>query len=70
MFEQFTDKSRKLIVVANEEQLQRQNDFLETKHLVLAMLRESDSFALKRMGFPPSRSNLKLSKTCLTAGLP
>jgi len=43
MFERFTDKGRKIIVLAREEAERHQNDYLGTEHLVLAILRESDA---------------------------
>ena len=46
MFERFTDKGRKIIILAREEAERHQNDYLGTEHLVLAILRESDGIAL------------------------
>ena len=53
MFERFTDRGRKIIILAREEAERHQNDYLGTEHLVLAILRESDGIALmiiKKMG--------------------
>lgn len=64
MFERFTDKGRKIIILAREEAERHQNDYLGTEHLVLAILRETDGIALmilKKMGFPPSRFDSKSS---------
>ena len=46
MFERFTDRGRKIIILAREEAERHQNDYLGTEHLVLAILRESDGIAL------------------------
>jgi len=46
MFERFTDRGRKIIILAREEAELHQNDYLGTEHLVLAILREGDGMAL------------------------
>ena len=53
MFERFTERGRKIIIYAREEAEKRQNNYLGTEHLVLALLREEDGLPvtiLKRMG--------------------
>ncbi|GAB4419761.1 MAG: ATP-dependent Clp protease ATP-binding subunit [Thermodesulfovibrionales bacterium] len=53
MFEKFTDRGRKIIIYAREEAEKRQNDYLGTEHLLLALLREEDSLPiaiLRKMG--------------------
>jgi len=53
MFEKFTERGRKIIIYAKEEAEKRQNDYLGTEHLLLAVLREEDGIPvsiLKRMG--------------------
>ncbi|PKL51645.1 MAG: ATP-dependent Clp protease ATP-binding subunit ClpC [Nitrospira bacterium HGW-Nitrospira-1] len=53
MFEKFTERGRKTIIFAKEEAEKRQNDYLGTEHLLLAVLREEDGFPiaiLKKMG--------------------
>jgi ATP-dependent Clp protease ATP-binding subunit ClpC len=53
MFEKFTDRGRKIIVYAKEEAERRNNDYLGTEHLLLAILREEDNVPitiLKKMG--------------------
>ncbi|HXX57702.1 MAG TPA: ATP-dependent Clp protease ATP-binding subunit [Thermodesulfovibrionales bacterium] len=53
MFEKFTERGRKVIIYAREEAEKRQNDYLGTEHLLLALLREEDSLPiaiLKKMG--------------------
>lgn len=53
MFEKFTDRGRKVIIYAREEAEKRQNDYLGTEHLLLALLREEDGLPvaiLRKMG--------------------
>ncbi len=53
MFEKFTERGRKIIIYAKEEAERRNNDYLGTEHLLLALLREEDSIPvhiLKKMG--------------------
>ncbi|MFO0773520.1 MAG: ATP-dependent Clp protease ATP-binding subunit [Nitrospiraceae bacterium] len=65
MFERFTDKGRKIIILAREEAERHQNDYLGTEHLVLAILRESDGIALmilKKMGLSPEQIRLEIER--------
>src|SRR5438270_7596195 len=65
MFERFTDKGRKIIVLAREEAERHQNDYLGTEHLVLAILRESDGIALmiiKKMGLSSEQIRLEIER--------
>lgn len=53
MFEKFTERGRKIIIYAKEEAERRNNDYLGTEHLLLAILRDEDSVPiniLKKMG--------------------
>lgn len=53
MFEKFTERGRKVIIYAKEEAERRNNDYLGTEHLLLAILREEDSIPitiLRKMG--------------------
>ena len=65
MFERFTDKGRKIIILAREEAERHQNDYLGTEHLVLAVLRESDGTAmsiLKKMGLSTEQIRLEIER--------
>ena len=65
MFEKFTDRGRKIIILAREEAEQYQNDYLGTEHLVLAILREGDGMALaviKKMGLSPEHIRLEIER--------
>ncbi len=53
MFEKFTERGRRVIIYAKEEAEKRNNDYLGTEHLLLALLREEDSIPvaiLRKMG--------------------
>jgi hypothetical protein len=45
MFERFTDKARRTVVLAQEEARQLRHDHIGTEHLLLGLLRESDGAA-------------------------
>lgn len=65
MFERFTDKGRKVIILAREEAERHQNDYLGTEHLTLAVLRETDGIALatlKKMGLSPEQVRLEIER--------
>ena len=65
MFERFTDKGRKIIILAREEAERHQNDYLGTEHLVLAIIRESDGIALmiiKKMGLSTEQIRLEIER--------
>ncbi|MBF0538930.1 MAG: ATP-dependent Clp protease ATP-binding subunit [Nitrospirae bacterium] len=53
MFEKFTERGRKIIIYAKEEAENRQNDYLGTEHLLLALLRDKEGLPvtiLRKMG--------------------
>jgi ATP-dependent Clp protease ATP-binding subunit ClpC len=65
MFERFTDRGRKIIILAREEAEKHQNDYLGTEHLVLAILREGDGMALavlKKMGLSTEQVRLEIER--------
>ena len=65
MFERFTDRGRKIIILAREEAERHQNDYLGTEHLVLAFLREEDGVALsvlKKMGLSADQIRLEVER--------
>ncbi len=45
MFERFTDKARRTVVLAQEEARRLQHDHIGTEHLLLGLLRETDAVA-------------------------
>lgn len=77
MFERFTERGRKIIIYAKEEAERRQNDYLGTEHLLLAVLREEDSLPmaiLRKMGLSAEElqmeveRNLPMGSSTLTFG--
>tara|TARA_B100000315_G_C14588341_1_gene594353 strand:+ start:556 stop:2991 length:2436 start_codon:yes stop_codon:yes gene_type:complete len=73
MFERFTDKGRKIIILAREEAERHMNDYLGTEHLVLAFLRDNDGIAssiLKKMGLSPERIQAEIELNIPSGGAP
>jgi ATP-dependent Clp protease ATP-binding subunit ClpC len=71
MFERFTDRGRKIIILAREEAERHQNDYLGTEHLLLALLREGDGTALivlKKMGLSPEQIRMEVERNLPTGG--
>ncbi len=65
MFEKFTERGRKIIIYAKEEAERRNNDYLGTEHLLLAVLREEDSIPiiiLKKMGLSIDEIRFEVEK--------
>lgn len=65
MFEKFTERGRKIIIYAKEEAERRNNDYLGTEHLLLAVLREGDSIPtiiLKKMGLSIDEIRFEVEK--------
>ncbi|MBI5142563.1 MAG: ATP-dependent Clp protease ATP-binding subunit [Nitrospirae bacterium] len=69
MFERFTERGRKVIVYAREEAERRQNDYLGTEHLLLALLREEDTLPvaiLKKMGLSIEEIRMEVERNLPT----
>ncbi|HCC68988.1 MAG TPA: ATP-dependent Clp protease ATP-binding subunit ClpC [Nitrospiraceae bacterium] len=65
MFEKFTERGRKAIIYAREEAEKRQNDYLGTEHLLLAVLREEDSLPviiLKKIGLSVDEIKIEVER--------
>lgn len=65
MFEKFTEKGRKIILFAREEAEKRNSEFLDTEHLLLAILREEESIPvaiLRKIGINPENVRYELEK--------
>jgi ATP-dependent Clp protease ATP-binding subunit ClpC len=65
MFEKFTERGRKAIIFAKEEAEKRQNDYLGTEHLLLAVLKEDDGLPvaiLKRLGITPEEVRREIER--------
>ena len=49
MFERFTDRARRVIVLAQEEARALQHNYIGTEHLLLGLIRETDGVAAKAL---------------------
>lgn len=64
MWQRFTERARRVVFFAQEEASRLGENFVTTEHLLLGLVRESDSVAariLDRMGVSLNRSGLKSS---------
>ncbi len=69
MFEKFTERGRKVIIYAKEEAEKRQNDYLGTEHLFLAILKEEESLPmiiLKKMGLSAEELRIEVERNLPT----
>ncbi|NCO84548.1 MAG: ATP-dependent Clp protease ATP-binding subunit ClpC [Nitrospirae bacterium CG22_combo_CG10-13_8_21_14_all_44_11] len=65
MFEKFTERGRKVIIYAREEAEKRQNDYLGTEHLLLALLREEEGVSaaiIKKMGISIEEVRMEIER--------
>ena len=65
MFEKFTERGRKVIIYAREEAEKRQNDYLGTEHLLLALLREEEGISaaiIKKMGISIEEVRMEIER--------
>ncbi len=70
MFEKFTERGRKIILFAKEEAESRQNDYLGTEHILLALMRDSEGLPitiLKKMGLSSEDIRMEVERN-LPAG--
>src|SRR4030066_1174159 len=71
MFEKFTERGRKVIIYAKEEAEKRQNDYLGTEHLLLAILREEDGIpvaVLRKMGIDIDQIRVEVERNLPSGG--
>lgn len=69
MFEKFTERGRKIIIYAREEAEKRQNDYLGTEHLLLALLKDEDALPvaiLKKMGLSTNEIRMEVERNLPT----
>jgi ATP-dependent Clp protease ATP-binding subunit ClpA len=50
MFERFTDRARRVLVLAQEEARDLEHAFIGTEHILLGLIREDDGVAAKALG--------------------
>ncbi len=68
MMDKFTEKGRKVIIMAREEAEKHQNDYLGTEHIVLALVSDPDGVpvaVLKRMGLTPDQVRMEIERNLL-----
>lgn len=66
MFEKFTDRGRKVIILAREEAEKHQNDYLGTEHILLGLLRDEEGLPvaiLRKMGLSIDEVRLEVERT-------
>jgi ATP-dependent Clp protease ATP-binding subunit ClpC len=66
MFEKFTDRGRKVIILAREEAEKHQNDYLGTEHLLLGILKDEEGLPvaiLRKMGLSIDEVRLEVERT-------
>ena len=49
MFERFTDRARRVVVLAQEEAVGLQHNYIGTEHLLLGLIREREGIAAKAL---------------------
>lgn len=49
MFEKFTDKARRVLVLAQEEARELEQSYVGTEHLLLGLIREGEGIAAPRL---------------------
>jgi ATP-dependent Clp protease ATP-binding subunit ClpA len=49
MFERFTDRARRVVVLAQEEARRLQHNYIGTEHILLALIREQDGIAARAL---------------------
>ena len=49
MFERFTDRARRVVVLAQEEARQLRHNYIGTEHLLLGLLKENDGVAVRAL---------------------
>jgi len=48
MFERFTERARKVIILAKEEARRFNHDYIGTEHILLGLIREGEGVAFQR----------------------
>src|SRR3954454_6643543 len=72
MFERFTDRARRVLVLAQDEARALEHDFLGTEHLLLGLIKEGEGVgyvALTELGLTHDRLRAKITEV-ITPGAP
>ncbi|MCK4518630.1 MAG: ATP-dependent Clp protease ATP-binding subunit [Candidatus Omnitrophica bacterium] len=65
MFERFTERARRVIVLAKEEARKFNHDYIGTEHILLGLIKEGRGVAaavLKNLGMSPDKINFEVEK--------
>jgi pantothenate kinase type III len=69
MYERFTERARKVMVLANQEAKRFNHEYIGTEHLLLGLIRQGSGTALdviKQLGVDPIRIRFEVEKLVLT----
>ena len=67
MFERFTDRARRVVVLAQEEARLLNHNYIGTEHLLLALYREPEGIAgryLAACGLPEDEARARVVQLC------
>ena len=65
MFDRFTERARKVIILAKEEAKRFNHDYIGTEHILLGLVREGEGVAaavLASFGLSPDKIRLEVEK--------
>jgi ATP-dependent Clp protease ATP-binding subunit ClpC len=65
MYERFTDRARKVMVLADEEAMRLQNDYIDSGHILVGLIREGSGVAanvLKNLGLDLHKIRVEVAK--------
>jgi ATP-dependent Clp protease ATP-binding subunit ClpC len=65
MFNRFTERARKVIILAKEEAKRFNHDYIGTEHILLGLIREGEGVAsavLQNLGLTPDNIRLEIEK--------
>ena len=65
MFNKFTERARKVILLAKEEAKRFNHDYIGTEHILLGLIREGEGVAaavLQKLGLSPEKIRLEVEK--------
>ena len=72
MFDRFTERARKVIILAKEEAKRFNHDYIGTEHILLGLIKEGESVAaavLQNLGLSLDTIRLEVEKLVQFAGI-
>ena len=63
MFERFTDRARRVVVLAQEEARRLNHNYIGTEHILLGLIQEGEGHAAKAIEEPVSYTHLRAHET-------